>query len=484
MRRMVQTVRSWFIEHPVAAPTLVGLGLRLIAAFYGVGWFAPDDLRLGIEQANTWLRDPDAGFYDPIRSVLLSRLMWGLMRGGMALGIRDHACLLHAVYACLGVWSSSAIAGVHRLARLRLGGDAAAAAAWLTAAFGVMPLISTRGLTEVLAIPFLVWGLVWADACAGRIRSEYRGLAAGFILGLACLVRFQLGLVWLAAAAVLGARRATRGGMGFVAGGLGAAMLQVGVDAIQGRPPLGTVWHYLEHNMKHAAGLGVSPWYTYCLHLLAYTVPPATLVFLRPMARALRAHTMLAAALVLFIAVHSCIGHKEDRFMFSVLPLFFVPLGAALVEAVRGARWQRWGARFFLGVNAVVLLLATFSDAHRNLTRPLLDIAAANEPAHVATVGFPPGIQLPRFYLGETAVLQSFASANDLGQAVAAGWRPRYILARQPATAAEVVIAVPALQCQEPQIYSGDLVDRLLVAVNRHNQQRAPTALLKCVDKS
>lgn len=482
--------RSPFWRHPLAAPMGVGLGLRVAAALTGYGWFAPDDYAYVIEQGGRWLADPSAPFLCDYRSLLLPRLFFGLLWLARECGLQDPAYALRAAYLGLGLWSLLTIPAAYYLARRHGGEGAARTAAWLMAAYAIVPRIATRALLESVAMVPLIWSALCLDlARQGPARQRAgHGFLGGLLLGVAALFRFQVGVVFPAALALLlwpTARQARGRGAavgGLLLGGLVAATVEMGIDALSDRAPLSTVWRYLDFNLHHAAQFGVSPWYTYILQFALFTVPPVTLLLWRPLWAVAKKQITVSALLALFVAVHSLVGHKEDRFMFPVLPLFLVLLAGALHALAHGDRWARRGAALFWAVNTVALMIATVSDAQRNLTVPLLDIARASHragatPATLAAVGVD---TLPRYYLDSTTAVLRFDSVDALMTAVQGGSaRPDYILLRHPPDAATGA-TLATLGCSAPTIYAGDLVDQALVALNPRNKRRSPTAMLRC----
>ncbi len=479
-------VLSWCRAHPILAPLCVGALLRLLAATWAQGWFAPDDLTYVIEQTRIWLTDPAASLPSSIRSELLPRAFWLIIEGARALGCDDPAVLLHVAYAVLGAWSLLAIPAVFRLTERRLGGAAAQSAAWLMSAFALVPHISIRALIGVVAIVPMTWGLALFDE--GRDCSRWRpavvlGTASGALLGLAAILRFQLGIVCLAAGAVGAwdvARRGSRRlplALGLIQGGLLAAAAQAALDGAVGRQPFSTVLHYVAFNLAHAQRYGTSPWYAYLLQLAVFTVPPATLVLAGPMLRAFRRHLTVGVSLVAFLVAHSLIGHKEDRFIFPILPLLFVGLGAALAEA-RVTSGRLWAHRLFWTVNCLALVVATFADAQRNRTTPALFIARHSPDATVAVVAIASPLD---FYLGERAHLVHLRDQMALRTAVERGLRPRYVISRDAPTDEQLfALQNLGLPCSY-EMYAGDVVDRVLYALNpRRNLRRRPSALWRC----
>lgn len=465
---------------PWSGPLWTGLGLRVVAAVCGVGWFAPDDYTFVIAQSGAWLRDAQAPFACDYRSTLLPRIFWGSSWLGTQLGLRQPTAVLRFAFVALGIASVAAIPAVYKLTARHADALTARTAAWLMAIFFLLPRISTRPLLETAALVPLAWGALWLDRARDPTEPRWQaGLAAALCLGLACMLRFQVGVLVPAVLWLLG--RSARPGQwrawaGLATGALAIAVAQGALDRSAGQPPFGPPLAYLRYNMAQSQTFGVSPWYTYVGHFLSFTLPPVTLALALPLWRSVRRHGTAATLFVAFVLVHSLIGHKEDRFMFPILPLFFVLLGTALEEAARGGVWRVRAVRLFWAANALALVVATLSDAQQNLTRPLLHMARHHDNPTIATVGIN---LVPQYYLGGRGSVRTFDDVTALTSAVNNdGARFDYVLFRDPQDAAAA--ALQPLGCSTPQLFYGDWLDQLLVWVNRHNARRDATALLTC----
>jgi hypothetical protein len=352
-----------------------------------------------------------------------------------------------------------------------------------------MPRIASRALIEVGAMLPLVWSLSFLDASVrGPPRARFlAAFAGGLLFALAAMIRFQVGVIGLAVVGWLAwhALRRPEGGRAWVplaglacAGAVGAGA-QIGVDAIAGRGPFATILAYLDFNLGGSSQFGVSAWYTYVLQLLLLTVPPVTLWLAKPLWRACRAHALVSLSLLVFLVAHSLVPHKEDRFLFPILPLLFVLLGAALAELRRGDPWARRAFAFFWGVNILALPVACLSDAQRSVTVPLLEIGYTGEQVHLAIANIG---RVPHLYLGHGHQVSRYSNLEELGAAVRRGGHgPDFILVRPvPDEASVAALAEAGLACRQPRIFAGDWVDQALVAINERNRRRRPTGLLDC----
>ena len=149
---------------------------------------------------------------------------------------------------------------------------------------------------------------------------------AGVMLGVTFAIRFQTGIliatvVGLLLVECLRWNAAHWRKMARLAGGLGIALLAVGwLD----RETLGTWFHspieYFRANISEnkSAAFGTKPWDFYlagCLSLFG-AFPLAGLCSLAGACREWR----LAIMAIIYVAVHSAIGHKESRFLWTLAP--------------------------------------------------------------------------------------------------------------------------------------------------------------------
>ncbi|MEL6211420.1 MAG: hypothetical protein AAFR44_14830, partial [Pseudomonadota bacterium] len=345
----------------LGAAILVGALLRVGAALSGFGFFAADDIKYAIEPAWTWLESPETPYPSPIRLPVLSTCLWLIFIAGRALGLESGVALLRFAYLALGLYSVIAIPATYALVQ-RSGPDrerAALVAAWLVAVSAIMPRISTRALISVAAIPPLTVGLAFAG---GRRFSE--GTLAAVFLGLACVFRFQLGLVYVGVLIALALRKEHRCLHGLLVGG--AVFFAVLAAATPG--VLHTLQRYIAFNADQSSSFGTAPWYTFLLFFLVLTAPPATYWLGRALWRAAGNAPLVAIPFGLFVLVHSAIPHKEERFMFSVLPLFFALLAPALLEAPKNIRLGYWL------LNLLILVPVTLSDGNQAVAVPLAEV--------------------------------------------------------------------------------------------------------------
>ncbi|MEM6731743.1 MAG: glycosyltransferase family 39 protein, partial [Myxococcota bacterium] len=191
MNRLLKLVR-----HPLFGPLVVGLSARTVAALWGYGYFAADDVRYVLQPAFTWLTDPAHPYFSDIRSPLLARGFWLTMELGQTVGLTTPVGLLRFGYLALGLYSLLAIPAVYAFTARTLGQRAAVTAAWLVAAEALMPRMSTRALISIAALPPITAGFACA-ARADETREMPSAILAGVLLAFGSMIRFQAGLLYV-----------------------------------------------------------------------------------------------------------------------------------------------------------------------------------------------------------------------------------------------------------------------------------------------
>ncbi len=184
-----------------------------------------------------------------------------------------------------------------------------------------------RALSEVVAAHVLVIGL-YLMAPGYAVSDKRRLLLAGFLLGLAAMMRIQLAPA-VALIALWPAGGWRRGLVPLALGGFIAFLLFGLLDWATWSYP----WESLYRNVWLNGYLGVSqfwgtePWYAYIDLLVAYwTIPFTILVLVLAYLGTFREKRIALAALAVFI-VHSFIGHKEWRFIYPAILLAVISAG-------------------------------------------------------------------------------------------------------------------------------------------------------------
>jgi hypothetical protein len=215
-----------------------------------------------------------------------------------------------------------------RLSRFHAFVAMAVAATWYDIAY-----FGGHVLTEPAAVSLI---LPAAALLIDEQASRRRLALAGFLLGLAVLLRFH----YAPAAAVLvalccGTRWRTRWAP-VVAGGLAAIAVGAAVDIAMGEAPFGWVAVNFTQNIvvNRSARYGVLPPWGY-LDSLFFVWGIGLVGLLLLLVPVLKPYRALIAAAVVNLAVHSAIGHKEYRFIFLTVAIIVIVAAIGSAELVR-----------------------------------------------------------------------------------------------------------------------------------------------------
>jgi phosphatidylinositol glycan class B len=332
---------------------LAGLGVYTVTAFASQGYIQPDehfqvlefaDYKLGVTPA----ADLPWEFPQQIRPALQPALAVGLIRLARAGGLFSpfvQAFLLRLISAVLAILLYA------RMSR-RLPPDTSdESTSRILLALAILlwfvPTLSVRFSSENWSgLAFLAaLGLLPLSSIDDR-QSTLRSAAAGLLLGLAFVFRFQMVFAIAGVAAWLLFQRRLRWGhiAAVAAGGLIAVTIGVAADHWFYGNLVFTQWRYFQSNVLQgkAAGFGVSPWWFYLPAFVMAAIPPISLILLALAGYGMYRNSrhVLAWAIIPFVLAHVLVGHKELRFLF---PMLFPFLWLVV------AGWKAWRSRVRFG---------------------------------------------------------------------------------------------------------------------------------------
>ena len=300
------------IAHPDETYQYVEQAHRLV---FGTG-LVPWEYRLGVR---SWL----------IPGVLAGVLEIARLFGG------SPAAQLWAVTAFMAALSLPLVACAFRWG-LNAGGLAAAIIAGALNAVWFEPVFfSVHPLADTIGAVCLTGGM-FAACPGGAIPKRPRWFAAGALFGLAFGLRVPLApAIAVAVPTTCGCHVRDRW-RPLAAGAALALLLLGGLDALTWHAPFQSIWLYLWLNAGRGLSsyFGVAPWYAYLFLEFGYCL------FLLPVLAGFailggrRLPVLLAVATVLFVSL-SLVPHKEDRFLYPVLPIGLTLAGIGVATAAR-----------------------------------------------------------------------------------------------------------------------------------------------------
>jgi hypothetical protein len=303
-----------------------GNGLVPWEFVYGTrSWFLPGVIAGLMEFARLFGAGP--AYYLPIVGVALATL-----------GASSALCAFLWGHRFYGYWGGI-LAGVFT-------------AMWIDLAY-----FGPRPLSEVVAAHVLVIGLYLM--APGYVVSNWRRLAsAGFLLGLAAMLRIQLAPA--VALIVLWPAEGWRRNLAPLAlGGFAVFLLFGALDWATWSYPWESLYRNLALNLYYGISgqWGVEPWYFYAGVIITYWTPIfAAAVLVLAYFGAYREKRIVLAALAVFV-VHSLVGHKEFRFIYPAILLTAISAGIGLAYLID--RLSRQSKPFILALPAMVVVVLT-----------------------------------------------------------------------------------------------------------------------------
>jgi hypothetical protein len=325
--RSVDAKLLWSVALPVAAAYA-----WLVVTEQGVVW--PDEIYQSIEQAHRLV----FGFgYLPWEFHVGAR-SWafpGLLAGPLALakvvgldGVRAPVLVARSVMAAV---SLGGLAMSMRFAGAVSGRRAALAAGMLGACFPLSLLFATRCMSEMASAPCLLGALLLAFAPGASLR---RAALGGMLAALACVFRFQNGIVAAGVGVLVFVRRPRAEGLAYAGGALVVAALGALLDTLTWGGPFHSLATYVEFNLMSdkASAFGVaSP--SFYLTALGRSTGLALLFVAVGLAFAARKQLGLVVVVITYVVLHSLVAHKELRFLMPVVPVALALTGAGLADA-------------------------------------------------------------------------------------------------------------------------------------------------------
>jgi len=273
------------------------------------------------------------------------------------------------------------------------------------------PVVFTRPMIESLAAP---WVLVAAAATAQYLREgERRWLVAGVVaVTIAATMRPQAGVVVLALPVVIAMRRRWADLAVFGAAALAGFMATGLIDLALVGGFHQSLRAYVRYNVSTSSTFGVAPWYRFILLFLGLSLPPVFLARYQGLDWRARYQPLLPVVLMfgLFVAAHSAVPHKEERFAIPALPLFLVLLTPLAVHLLT-TPGQRWRVALFALLNGVGLVVVVNSPPQQNVLR--LAAWLDQRPGLGTVVIAQPNILLPRAFVRHAVLWRTGPEAAD-----------------------------------------------------------------------
>lgn len=305
---------------------------RLLAGFYNFTPGAIDDYINIMDPALNNLQTGTSMVSEVYRLPLMPWIAAGIMSVPFNLGFEHPRILTGFLHGVLAIFSLWGMIGFYRWTHIRFNQDQAR---YLTLFYGLhfsMAFIATRAYLSSLAMAVIPWIFVyWEQGKQGKPKVFF---TCALFVSFMVLLRFQLGFIallfFLYACKLYFQKMITiKQFMEFAAGGILGVSLLAAIDLFDNRLPLSTIWEYFLINANTHFGessWGKNPWYTYIGTFLIFALPPFAFLLLPAFFKALQEKSFVALIFLLFVISHSLLDTKLERFVFPMVPLFFMML--------------------------------------------------------------------------------------------------------------------------------------------------------------
>ncbi len=351
---------------------IAGAALRLLCAYSSYGFMGFDEYQTAIRPAGMKLfLDPSYIFTDVARSPILYYVDYYLfLLANKLFGISSPVWLLRSAMMIVGLFSTLTVYLAYRISMIINRDDKnALLVATLFAFYFAMPFIGTRLMSESLSSFFVILA-VYFSTRSWRLDDKGGNIfLAGLFFGVSAMFRFQTGSLFIGMFLFLCIYDLRHRAKWLFLGGLLALILQVILDYVTFGGFLTSIFGYAKLQMEVLATHSRQPWYNFLLLLLGLTLPIATITTLPAFLRSCKRQLWLCVPLAFFVVFHCFSPHKEERFMFPIIPLFILMMGLGMKKAT--GFWSRFSNYWFWSVNTMLLLLVIFSPTLSNVTEPM-----------------------------------------------------------------------------------------------------------------
>lgn len=405
---MLQFLKRFWNEHPLLSVLIIALIPRLIAAFLSKGYGMHDDHFGPIEQPFQIMHDitywtSRVNNAPHGHSIVYPLIHFGLFNLFQKIGIDDPQTkmlivrLLHALYSLLVVSFG------YKIAEHFSSKDIACKTGLVLALFWAFPYLSVRNLIEMVCIPPLMAGTYYILKSSERRSYVWY---SGICFGLAFVFRYQTLFVTATVAMLLLYQKQWKSFFYFsLACFFTMLLVQGSADIFAWGYPFAAFLAYVGYNSTHSMDYVIGPWYNYLLLVAGALIPQVSFFLLYGFLRNWKKTLMAFLPVVVFFVFHSYFPNKQERFIFSVIPLILTLSVAGWIELTQTSEfWMKHRTLvrglwiWFWVINIVLLVPFTTYYAKRSRVEAMYYFYHKNVSAMVLVGGKLGTIQPPLFY--------------------------------------------------------------------------------------
>lgn len=362
-------LKKIYEEKPLLFSIIAALIIRLIASWINYGPAAIDDYENIIAPA--LMKIQINGIIDTTankRFEIFPYMFYLSMKPLQLMGIDNPRYLVSAAYTVLSLLSLFGIWGMHKLGALYLEEKWQKQLTLISAIYFLTPLIMTKAYLGTYAIISMPWAFYYLGKKNATLVDYFWG---SFCLAMTTFFRYQVSLIFFFAVIYLIIMRKERlkAFAGLFLGGFSMLIIIAFFEIVMGRSIGETILSYLQMNILSnvvSQDYGNAPWHTYLGILLTIFIPPFSIMIFYASLRNLHKAWLISGSVILFVFIHSLIGNKLERFLFPILPLFFL-LSYIGIQNFWQNRWLRLSYKSFFIVNLIALPFATIASSQMSV---------------------------------------------------------------------------------------------------------------------
>ena len=410
---MREKLISTFNRQPLLCILLLGLSLRVIAAFFSKGFLTLDDHFNFVFDADM-LANGYALPSDYKDSPLYPAFGAAMMTIGRMLGNTSPDVEMLSIRLIQGVFSLLVVYFVYRILEMKADKSAAAVGGLMVATLFIIPIMAVHQFEEAICqIPLLasVWIITKQET-----ENKFKPLSiigAGMLMGIALILRFpMISFAGIFAAGLLFQKSTRRYFTAFMIGVVLVAVLQAVTNIfINGEFGYSFYRNYgwiLKNpdDLFHTSGYPAGPAWRYLITLIAIFVPPFSLLFLYSSFLSGKRFLLIGISTLSFLAAHSIIANKQERFLLPVIPMLII-LGIAGISRLKDWCRQnnlknvyRGSWVYFWILNSIILAFTLFHYGKKDRIEPFVYIQEQHDATGIAIVQYNYEFLVPDYYLG------------------------------------------------------------------------------------
>ncbi|MEI6694737.1 MAG: glycosyltransferase family 39 protein [Bacteroidota bacterium] len=404
----------------------IAIILRLIAVIFAKGYGYHDDHFLIVEAAQSWADGYDYNDWLPWNQVNpkpeghsffyvgIHYCLFCMMNLFSFLSTDSKMFIIRLIHA---IYSLSIVYFAYKITEKISDISNAKIVAFILAILWLMPWLSVRNLVEMVCIPFLLWStwLVYKNQDTNKL---FPFLLAGFIAGFAFSTRFQTSVYIIGMGIVILYLNKFPKALLFTLGTiLSVVLIQGGIDFFIWGRPFAEMQEYVMYNIANKDAYITNAWYSYMLVLTGLLLLPLGIVYWYGMYKSIHKKTLLIFVPTLFFLVfHSLYPNKQERFIFTLLPMFVIlgQTGLYIVYNNGDFKTKKILNNFFIIFLVMNALLVPLSVTYYSKKARVESMAAIQDDKNANTIlveysNSAGNIMLPSFYSKKWLTFYNFS---------------------------------------------------------------------------